>query len=124
MFKFTALKCYSVCDYSFSSILAVDCGPLEQPLNGVLRIFGTTLANPARYDCNIGFQIVGFNIRVCLENGSWSGTAPRCESMYIYLYVCVYVLYRCIYVCMYICVYVCMYVRMYVCMYVHMYLCV
>ena len=84
----------------FLPFLAVDCGPLEQPLNGVLRIFGTTLANPARYDCDIGFQIVGFNIRACLENGSWSGTAPRCESMYIYLYVYVYVLYGCIYVCM------------------------
>jgi CUB/sushi domain-containing protein len=58
---------------------AIDCGPLEPPLNGEVLVFNTTLANPARYSCRLGFELIGNEFRVCTINGLWSGISPTCR---------------------------------------------
>ena len=70
--------------YLFFSI-AIDCGTLPSFDNGVIRYsVTTTLASFVRYSCNIGFMIVGMDIRICLTNGTWSGVSPTCQSEYNY----------------------------------------
>jgi hypothetical protein len=34
----------------------------------------------AVYNCSAGFEIVGIDARLCLENGSWNGTEPLCKG--------------------------------------------
>ena len=61
--------------------LAVDCGPLSDPINGhVTTPNGTTLGFQANYNCNEGFFISGSPIRSCEANGVWSGPEPTCMS--------------------------------------------
>ena len=61
--------------------LAVDCGPLSDPINGhVTTPNGTTLGFQANYNCNEGFFISGSPIRSCEASGDWSGPEPTCMS--------------------------------------------
>lgn len=59
---------------------AVDCGNLDNPQNGQVRLSGTVLGSTATYSCNSGFRLVGKNRRVCQPSGEWSGEAPTCEG--------------------------------------------
>ena len=36
--------------------------------------------NTATYNCNNGYNLTGDMTRTCQANGTWSGTAPTCES--------------------------------------------
>ena len=60
---------------------AVDCDDLPAPDNGKL-IFsaGTTFGSIVTYSCNPGYKLVGLETRTCLEDKTWTGTAPTCES--------------------------------------------
>lgn len=61
--------------------IAVDCGPLSDPINGhVTTPNGTTLGFQANYNCNEGFFISGSPIRSCEASGAWSGPEPTCMS--------------------------------------------
>lgn len=61
------------------SYIAVDCGDLENPENGVVSLTGTTFTSVATYSCNFGFFFVGGDeVRTCQSNGTWSGTQPTC----------------------------------------------
>lgn len=60
-------------------LAAVDCGPLDSPDNGVVRVPGTEFGFAARYSCNVGFTLVGLSTRICQINGKWSGDAPTCR---------------------------------------------
>ena len=61
---------------------AVDCGMLVAPSNGSVMMSPpdtTTLNSITTYFCNDGFQVsLGQSVRVCQQNGLWSGTAPSC----------------------------------------------
>ena len=59
---------------------AVDCGPLDDPENGTVFIFGTMFGSAAFYSCFTGYVLVGASFRICLASGNWSGSAPTCES--------------------------------------------
>lgn len=65
-------------------ITAVDCGSLDNPVNGVVTIdAGTTLGMIARYSCNPGYVLMEvLALRLCTISGQWSGTAPTCERMF------------------------------------------
>ena len=70
------------CNDCFNFVRAdkvVKCGRLDDPQNGDVRISGTSIGSKARYTCNVGFERVGQNIRVCKSNGKWSGEAPICR---------------------------------------------
>ena len=42
--------------------------------------WGTSYGKQAIYSCDVdGYQVVGSSVRVCLENGTWSGEEPVCN---------------------------------------------
>ena len=60
-----------------------NCGPLRNPVNGrVSHTGGTTYGKIAYYYCNTGYRLVGNSTRTCSSIGVWSGSAPRCQSMF------------------------------------------
>lgn len=63
---------------TFFVALAVDCGSLDNPVNGFVQFQDTTLGSPAQYTCQRGYRLVGTDVRVCTETGVWSDTAPIC----------------------------------------------
>ena len=66
----------------YSIQLFLDCGPLEHPCNGlVLMPDGTTLDHEATYQCDLGYvsSLLEPVIRICGEDGVWSGDAPCCD---------------------------------------------
>ena len=74
-------------------LTVVNCGTLSNPANGqVNHTAGTTLGQTATYSCNTGYNLVGDNTRTCQATGTWSGSAPTCQCMYVFitLYACTY----------------------------------
>ena len=71
-----ALLCQQwFCMYS----IVVDCGGLKNPENGQVAISGTDFGSNARYRCLSGYILVGDDVRMCQENGDWSGEEPVCQ---------------------------------------------
>lgn len=63
----------------FLLLAAVDCGGLDSPTNGTVRVTGTRFGSTATYTCSPGYVLTNGNkIRECGGNGEWSGTAPSC----------------------------------------------
>ena len=65
----------------------VQCPPLISPTNGGLLISGTgggVYQETVTYACETGFNLVGMSERVCQSNGTWSGSAPTCQSKYTF----------------------------------------
>lgn len=74
------IKC--VPDYVSSAV--VDCGPLENPENGNVFVFGTTFWSFASYSCFTGYRLIGSSFRICLGSGIWSGSAPTCQCKWCF----------------------------------------
>ena len=70
---------------SFASItiVDVDCGNLENPLNGQVFLSGTDFGSEATYICDEGFALSENSTRICQENEEWSNNEPVCVGMYI-----------------------------------------
>lgn len=67
---------YANCTVLF--VLGV-CPTLEDPVNGTVKQTGIDVGSVANYSCNEGLMIVnGDSVRICQENGTWSGRAPQC----------------------------------------------
>lgn len=58
--------------------LPVDCGSPPVPTNGQVTGEEYTFQKEIAYSCGEGFILEGARSRVCLTNGSWSGTTPSC----------------------------------------------
>ena len=57
----------------------VDCGPLENPINGLVDTSaGTTFGNTSTYSCNLNFIVNGTSSRLCTAAGVWEGQPPVC----------------------------------------------
>jgi hypothetical protein len=41
------------------------------------------LSSYAQYVCEPNYKLEGFERRMCLENGSWSGSPPNCKGISI-----------------------------------------
>ena len=67
-------------------IIAVDCGELRSPSNGVVDYEDTVFQSVATYSCNKGFEISGEETRICNEDGSWLGSMPSCKRKSLKLY--------------------------------------
>ena len=64
----------------------MDCGTPDQPDDATVRqSVDTTFKSIALYDCEIGYSLVGPEIRSCLESGSWSENVPYCQRKHLIL---------------------------------------
>ena len=64
--------------------ILVECLLLTNPNNGMLScsLGGDGLTNPGDtcvFTCNNGYELIGNDMRICLPNGTWSGSDPVCE---------------------------------------------
>ena len=87
----------------------VNCETLSNPANGLVVLTGVSVGSTADYTCNPGYELVGVAQRMCEMNREWSGEAPTCESMY--MYICIYIY---IYIYIYIIIYMYIYIHIYV----------
>ena len=60
--------------------IAVECGPLSSPTNGLVILTGTTFMHTATYSCNQGHVLEGDDTRTCQFDRAWSGEEPQCEG--------------------------------------------
>ena len=56
----------------------VEC-ELVVPDSGNATVNGTGLGSVVEYTCDIGFDLIGLSLQVCLENDIWSDEMPVCE---------------------------------------------
>ena len=63
-------------------IIAVGCGSLDPPQNGIIVLSGVSVGDTATYNCKHGFQLIGPGTRVCQANGQWSDEAPTCSCRF------------------------------------------
>ena len=63
------------------SLVSSNCPHLESPGNGRVSTTGHTFGSLAIYQCYHGFILepAEFNVRMCLEEGIWSGLTPTCR---------------------------------------------
>ena len=61
-------------------ILAVNCGPLSEPIYGYVEGTEFTLGHTMTVGCQRGFRLIGSTKRTCLSNGQWSGHNGTCEG--------------------------------------------
>ena len=60
-------------------IFFVDCGPLDDPINGAVDISqGTSYGNMVSYSCNQGHRLLGNSRRSCQADSFWTGSDPTC----------------------------------------------
>ena len=60
-----------------SSTLA-QCPMLMDPANGRVSVTGNLPGDNATYTCDPDYGLVGVSVRVCGNDGQWSGEAPMC----------------------------------------------
>ena len=63
--------------HSFTSV--VDCGIPPSVLDGNVNFTDTVFSSQATYTCLHGYNITGDITRICLVDGTWSGSVPFCE---------------------------------------------
>ncbi|XP_067327070.1 fibulin-7-like [Anolis sagrei] len=51
------------------------------PANGRRLGKKTAIGHEVHFVCDLGFQMTGSETRLCLENRTWSGTAPSCKNI-------------------------------------------
>ena len=74
------MNCYNYCVIKLLIVYA-HCEFLTDPDNGDVSHQFPVLGTIARYSCDSDFVLIGEDIRVCTENGSWSGMEPTCEGI-------------------------------------------
>jgi Sushi repeat (SCR repeat) len=61
------------------------CGFPGRPQNGIVNITLHSSKAVAKYECPGSFIIDGDPERTCGEDGTWTGTIPRCGSQFNYV---------------------------------------
>ncbi len=76
-----------------TNITVIDCGGLDDPINGLVTLEDTVLESVATYSCQDGYTLVGDDTRLCVDEGTWSGDAPVCEGVCTHVYSACYSFY-------------------------------
>ena len=81
--------------YFFS--LVVKCPPLTPPTNGffVSGECSNTVHSACALRCSAGYELNGRPIRMCFENGTWSGEPAVCKGGLFCSHQCVYMQFKC-----------------------------
>ena len=59
------------------------CPGLTAPANGGITFTdGSNFGSAAAYSCDEGFTLTGDMARVCLGEGTWTGSEPSCDGMF------------------------------------------
>lgn len=56
----------------------MDCGSLNDPVNGSVVGPTSTFPSMVTYSCDEGFELEGEASRMCQANGKWTGSDPMC----------------------------------------------
>ena len=60
---------------------AIDCGSPPQLVNGTVDASeGTYYRNVAKFTCNEGFELIGYDSISCQASGNWSTLTAECRS--------------------------------------------
>lgn len=67
-------------DHNHNAHFAIEIRCRDPEKNGVLstQVLTHSVGGVAHYSCPRGFYMEGNETRICLQNGSWSGTTPAC----------------------------------------------
>ncbi|GAB6029547.1 hypothetical protein CHUAL_005296 [Chamberlinius hualienensis] len=58
----------------------VDCGQPDALPGTIVQVTSTLFENVANYSCLNDGDLIGDNQRSCIDDGKWSGSAPKCQS--------------------------------------------
>lgn len=68
------------------SCVPIECNTtslnIDNFMNGEIVVGNITVGSSAVFTCNTGFTLTGPSSRVCLSDGSWSGSNPICNIVY------------------------------------------
>ena len=71
---------------SFDTVIR-DCMALADPVNGQVTVDPDTLQDSiATYTCDVGYDLIGAEMRTCLSSGVWDQTDPTCQSKHCSCY--------------------------------------
>ena len=59
----------------------INCGAPSSPDNGSVTGRNFNFNRRVKYQCDIGYTLVGEEIRTCTAIGDWSGIDPVCEPV-------------------------------------------
>ncbi|XP_078251223.1 sushi, von Willebrand factor type A, EGF and pentraxin domain-containing protein 1 isoform X2 [Rhinoraja longicauda] len=57
----------------------INCGPPEDISHALINGSNFSFGDSVKYICFLGYGLIGTSVRHCLQNGSWSGSVPKCE---------------------------------------------
>ena len=64
----------------YATVSEILCPVLPNITDGVVIIVSRSVDALAVYNCSAGFEILGIDVRVCMEDGNWNGTEPICTG--------------------------------------------
>ncbi|ESO92606.1 hypothetical protein LOTGIDRAFT_233055 [Lottia gigantea] len=76
-----ALKCLSSgnWDYAIPYCIIVPCPDITVPAHGKVNATSGAYGDDIEYTCKRGYELIGGNIRRCLDYGDWDILAPYCQ---------------------------------------------
>lgn len=57
------------------------CEDLQRPDHGLISVRGSGPGAIAAYSCSHSYVLRGRRMRMCMENGKWSGDMPTCHGI-------------------------------------------
>ena len=64
--------------------VSATCPVLTPPTHGSMRQALADTGSVTTFSCNTGFVLVGQAVVQCQYNGTWNGTAPSCQSTFLW----------------------------------------
>ncbi|GBM86391.1 hypothetical protein AVEN_271683-1 [Araneus ventricosus] len=65
--------------------LVVECPKLQKPWNGqIIGTCETNVGDQCVFECRDPYNLVGSRVRVCQENGTWTGETSACGKNQYY----------------------------------------